>query len=90
MKNIFNRDYGHMFWFIREYLWKEQFVKLDEGIDVEEYPFRYLGAGLCFIVVCFFFSISFAFKYIVFGEGSAANWHEYIRYQYEKTHKRSE
>ena len=84
---MFNRDYGHMFWYIREYLWKKQFDKLNETMDFEEIPYRYLLAELCMLVVCIFYSIIFAFEYIVFGKASGACWHEYIKYCCEKQKK---
>ena len=45
--NIFNIDYSHMFWYMREYMWVRQFDKLNKTIKFEEAPFCHLMAGLC-------------------------------------------
>ena len=87
--NIFKLDYGHMFWYIRTYMWKRQFYKLNETLNYDEEPFRYLLALLCMVGICSFFSIVFAFEYIILGKAHGVYWHEYIKYCYEKKAKLS-
>ena len=86
--NIFKLDYGHMFWYIREYMWARQFEKLNKTIKFEEAPFCHLMAGLCMISVCMFYSLALAFEYIILGKGHGVDLVGYMTYCNSKNKKR--
>ena len=86
--NIFELDYGHMFWYIREYMWVRQFDKLNKTIKFEEAPFCHMIAGLCMIPVCVFYSLALAFEYIILDKGHGADLVGYMTYYNSKNKKR--
>ena len=86
--NIFKIDYGHMFWYMREYMWVRQFDKLNKTIKFEEAPFCHMIAGLCMTVISMFFSLAYAFEYIVLEKGHGADLVGYMMYCDKKKKKR--
>ena len=85
--NISKIDYGHMLWYIREYMWVRPFDKLNKTIRFEEAPFSHLMAGLCTFVICVFGSFAFAFEYIILGKGHGADLVGYMMYCDSKNKK---